>query len=429
MRIGIVPCFDKTAGGVYQYSLTMLDALLDLQKEDKRDTFVIFTDDLHNSHLKRFKNAGWEIVPLYRSTPMRLFVRRLIKNTIFEDLASWFLHLFRQGKFKSVPNADVYEETVDQDQRKWFLAQNVKLMIYPTSNVLSFKTMIPYIFAVHDLNHRIYTEFPEVSSPNEWKGREYVFSNGIKNATLILVDSEVGKEDVLRFYEKTKVKENRINILPFLYANYIKVYPGKNQKGLQKLFKLPKAYIFYPAQFWPHKNHLRIIKALGKLKSESNFDIPLVLCGTFSGALRKKTFGKVLDEAKKLKIYKNIYYLGYVEDKYMSFLYKNAKALVMPTFFGPTNIPILEAWSLKCPAVTSDIRGVKDQAGEAALLVDPKSVESIADGIKKIWTDDKLRSKLTKLGKARLALFTQEDYNFRLKNIIHEAKAKISTAI
>ena len=72
-------------------------------------------------------------------------------------------------------------------------------------------------------------------------------------------------------------------------------------------------------------------------------------------------------------------YLGYVPDEDMSGLYAGAVALVMPTFFGPTNIPVVEAWTFGCPVLTSDIRRIREQAGNAAVLVDPRSVEAIAD--------------------------------------------------
>jgi glycosyltransferase involved in cell wall biosynthesis len=91
---------------------------------------------------------------------------------------------------------------------------------------------------------------------------------------------------------------------------------------------------------------------------------------------------------------------------------------VMPTFFGPTNIPILEAWGLDCPVVTSDLRGLREQAGDAALLADPRSVEAIADAIQRIWLDGELREELARRGRARLGLYTREDYARRLNEIL-----------
>lgn len=426
MRIGIVPTLDERVGGVYHYSLTMLDALLEIQNEDLQDSFVIFTDDLGSPKLAKFKNAGWQIVPLYKTTVLRLFIRKLIKNTFFEQAAVRILSLFNQRGIKLQAQADIYSITVDQRQRDWFLSHQVDLIIYPNSNILSFKTMIPYIFTVHDLQHRIQPKFPEVSVGGEWEEREYAFINGIKNALLVLVDSQVGKEDVLRFYKKTGVQSKSIKILPYLYASYTDNFTGRDTEKVRKVFDLPREYLFYPAQFWPHKNHLRIVKALGILKNKYNLRIPIVFCGSHSGNLREKTFDEVMNEAKKLELVNEIYYIGYVEDKYMSALYKGAKALIMPTFFGPTNIPILEAWKFDCPVITSDIRGIREQVGRAGLLVNPSSIISVAAGIKKVWLNGNLRNELIKLGKQRLAVFNKDHYNKQLHNIINEAKKKIN---
>ena len=190
---------------------------------------------------------------------------------------------------------------------------------------------------------------------------------------------------------------------------------------------LPTKYLFYPAQFWPHKNHLRIIQALGLIKKKSKLDIPIIFCGSCSGQVKEKTFSELMTESQKLSIDKNIYYLGYVDDEQVSYLYQKATSLIMPTFFGPSNLPILEAWSLDCPVITSNINGVRNQAGNAALLVDPKSVKSIAEAILKIWKDDKLRLKLIKFGRQRLALYTEAEYNKRLRDIIFEAKKYIKS--
>ena len=74
----------------------------------------------------------------------------------------------------------------------------------------------------------------------------------------------------------------------------------------------------------------------------------------------------------------------------MSALYAEAAGLVMPTFFGPTNIPVLEAFALGCPVVTSDIRGIREQTDGAAILVDPRSPEAIADGLRRLLSSSEL---------------------------------------
>jgi glycosyltransferase involved in cell wall biosynthesis len=115
--------------------------------------------------------------------------------------------------------------------------------------------------------------------------------------------------------------------------------------------------------------------------------------------------------------------LGYIADEEMDDLYLGATALLMPTFFGPTvGIPVLEAWAVKCPVLTSDIRGIREQAGDAAVLVDPMSVESIGAGIRRLWCDEKLREELKRRGAARLRLHCREEYQEKLRAILAEAK-------
>ena len=107
----------------------------------------------------------------------------------------------------------------------------------------------------------------------------------------------------------------------------------------------------------------------------------------------------------------------------MGGLYAGATALVMPTCVGPTYIPILEAWVFDCPVLTSDIRGTREQVGKAAVLVDPSSAESIADGIYQLWTNANLCRTLAQRGQQRLASYTPTDYSRRLRETIQEAKS------
>ena len=97
----------------------------------------------------------------------------------------------------------------------------------------------------------------------------------------------------------------------------------------------------------------------------------------------------------------------------------------MPTFFGPTNIPVLEAWAFGCPVLTSDIRGIREQVGDAAVLVNPRSVEAIADGIYRIWMDQNLGRMLGERGRQRLATYGPDDYRRRLIEILEEAKTRV----
>jgi glycosyltransferase involved in cell wall biosynthesis len=430
MRVGITPVLNDSAGGIYQYSLTMLHSLHQWTCDGCTDEFVIFAHQMHHPTLAGLNGRNWTLKPRQPPSLQKQALsglRRLVGEGPHREAWRWLRRKLsevdQQGN-GTLPNPDVVRYR--PDMKRWFHRCRVDLMLYPAPNALSFETGFPCVMAVHDLQHRLQPEFPEVSANGEWELREYIFRNGTRHATLLLADSEVGKEDILNFYGPYGVTSDRVKVLPFLPACYLRrdISEGERRR-VRRAYHLPERYLFYPAQFWPHKNHGRIVQALGLLKQEHSLKIPVVFCGSYTGEIRERTFQEVMALSSQLGIEKEVYYLGYVPDEDMSGLYAEAVALVMPTFFGPTNIPVLEAWAFGCPVLSSDIRGIREQVKDAALLVDPRSMEAIADGIYQLWTDEKLPATLIALGHQRLASYTPDDYRRRLVSILEEAKARI----
>lgn len=425
MRIGIV-IFTEGFSGTSQYSLTMLRSIVQLKKEGLKDEFVIFTDNIHHPFLQKLDKLGWTIDSILPMSKSKKIIKNILVKVLNVDRLGKIISQTKNNSENPAIIRDLDKKVFRKEIDQWFRSHKIELMIYPTSHPLAFETSIPYILSIHDLQHRIQPEFPEVSQNGEWESREYLYRNGIKNATLIIAESEIGKQDIIKFYDKYIKNKESIKILPYL-PSFLPQIPTlvTEKKNLKLSYTLPENYLFYPAQFWPHKNHLRIIQALGLIKRKLKLNIPIVFCGSSAGDLKEKTFLELTSESKKLTIDKNIHFLGYVNDELLPFLYKKATALIMPTFFGPTNLPILEAWSFNCPVITSDIKGVRDQAGNAALLVDPRSVKAIAKAIIKIWKEDKLRLNLIKLGRQRLALYSEAEYNNRLREILEDAKVRL----
>ena len=84
--------------------------------------------------------------------------------------------------------------------------------------------------AIHDLQHRLQPEFPEVSANGEWESREYYLRNGARYATLLLADSEVGKEDILNFYGPYGVTADQVKVLPYLPASCLAVDVSESEQ-------------------------------------------------------------------------------------------------------------------------------------------------------------------------------------------------------
>jgi glycosyltransferase involved in cell wall biosynthesis len=287
-------------------------------------------------------------------------------------------------------------------------------MVYPQPDKRCFQLGIPYVVSVHDLQHRLQPEFPEVASGGLWEAREYLFGNAIRDAAVVLTDSETGRGDVLTCYRDLGAREDRVRALPFLPPTYLREDVSESERAeIRARYGLPSSYLFYPAQFWSHKNHGRLVEAVAALVGDG-IDAHLVLVGSHAGRDCERVFADVCGAARRLSVRDRVLHLGYVPDDDMSGLYAMAECLVMPTFFGPTNIPILEAFTVGCPVVVSDIPGEREQVGDAGILVDPKSVESIAAGIRRLFTEPGLREELAHRGRVRIAGYTRE--------VIQEAK-------
>jgi glycosyltransferase involved in cell wall biosynthesis len=164
-------------------------------------------------------------------------------------------------------------------------ALGIDLMIYPSPMAMSFEAGVPYITAVHDLQHRLQPEFKEVSADGRFEEREFVFGNTCRYANAILVDSEVGREDIIACYGVLPINPERVAVLPFVLPPSYEALATDAEVETIEQNDLPARFLFYPAQFWPHKNHRRIVEAL-VLLHRKGIDAPLVLVGGNDGALR-----------------------------------------------------------------------------------------------------------------------------------------------
>lgn len=419
MRVGVLPSLDQESGGLYQYSLTFTEALFDL---DTADEWYLFSADLRHPLFERVRDRQWTVLPVDPPT-----ISGRVKRALRRLPGPAFDAGRRLATARSSRRIPVIDSPVRRKaHHEWLESVGIDLMLFPSPTALAFEVGLPFVMSVHDLQHRLQPNFPEVNAGGEYERREYLYRNASREALLLVADSETGREDLVHCYESEGLTPDRVRVLPFLPPPY--VLDRRSDATLKQVlstYGLPAEYLFYPAQFWPHKNHGRLVAALAQLKREG-LQISVAFSGSKSGSLRTETFNAVIAEARLLGVEHQVHYLGYVPDRDLAPLYRGATALVMPTFFGPTNIPILEAWTCDCPVVTSRLRGMIEQAGDAAILVDPSSVEEIAHGIRRVCSDEDLRSSLVEAGRRRLRGYTPTDYRARLKDIIEEAQARVS---
>jgi glycosyltransferase involved in cell wall biosynthesis len=229
-----------------------------------------------------------------------------------------------------------------------------------------------YVVTVWDISHFDSPEFPEVRSYGEFHRRELFLRNALRPAIGVIVDSQTLADNIANFYG---VPRDRILAMPFSPA--ASVVGGSDDIDICLKHSLRPGFYFYPAQFWPHKNHLRLIDAMHIAGRRRPGLPPLVLCGSDKGG-----HATMLQRIEKLGLREQVRPIGFVPAADMAALYRTSGAIVMPTYFGPTNLPPLEAWATGRPLIYS--AHLAGQAGNAALLVDPDDAESIAEALVKV---------------------------------------------
>ncbi len=422
--MGFVPALDKHAGGVYQYSGTMMDALAVIAKQETGFEFVALLPEGAGAARTQWAAAGWRVVPV---TPpagrVRRTLRRIVGDGPLRDTWRW-LRRRAADRAQSARGSGPIDAFVRRDDLgAWWRSHGIDLVIFPQPHAWAFEAGVPSVVAIHDLQHRLQPEFPEVSANGEWERREHMFRNCIRTATAVLVDSDLGKEHVLSFYGPYGARDEHVRVLPFLPASTMpRDVPAAARTAVRERYSIPDAYVFYPAQFWPHKNHASIIEALERLKQRDGIAVTAVFCGSHTDPVRARHFDLLMGMARLCGVADQIRVLDFVADDELAALYAGARALVMPTFFGPTNIPVLEAWALRCPVLTSDIPGIREQVGDAGVLVDPRSVGELADGIRRLWSDETLRVTLAERGTRRLASYGPAEFRERLLGALRLAR-------
>jgi glycosyltransferase involved in cell wall biosynthesis len=401
MKVGIYcPDYNPTTGGGYTYLIELMCSLSELADESKHN-FVVFTQ--YPDNIRKFIHSDQIQIVRIPNDPYVLcsFFNRL----------QYFARFFLNNLFNCIPQSDNYRRA--NPLEKITKSHNIDFVwfLVPSSIPLN----IPYLAPLFDLQHKAQPYFPEIAEKGIWESREAFYSRYLQRASIVVVGTETGRKEVERFYQ---VPFERIKVIPFPTPRFSLTQSSKKRQDILKKYAIPPNYLFYPAQFWSHKNHANLLIALHILKQKHNISVPLVLIGSDQG--NENYIRKLIS---KWELSSQVHILGFVPQEDMTALYQNALALTFVTFFGPDNLPPLEACALGCPVIASKVSGSEEQLGNATLLVDPKSPEQIADAIFNVYNSQDLRNTLIERGLKRAQQWTGQDYIRDIFSILDDFEA------
>lgn len=229
-----------------------------------------------------------------------------------------------------------------------------------------------------------------------------------KIASLIICESNFVKSDINFFLS---IDEDKIKIVqsppPKIFLNY--KFKIDKFDEVRKKYNLPSKYIFYPAQCWPHKNHIRLLEAF-KIVTTYHNDINLVLVGS-----QQNNYNNLINKVNQYDLAKKVKHLGYIDYEDLAYIYKMSQMLVMPTLFESISIPIYEAFALKVPVCSSDVVALPEQVGSAGIIFKANDTLDMADKMMMYLNDETLRRKKAQKGFEKVSDFDHLRclYNFQ----------------
>lgn len=384
-RIAIYIDTQYKSGGKYQYTKSLINAIYSISSNNFALTFL-YTKRSWEDYLKSY--SGVDCIFLRKSQILNITYQVLISLGFFKLIK--FLSNKLDGEIRFIDNL------------------NFDFVMFPASDTIACLVNSKSIGTIHDLMHRYERRFKESGGFFKYRFRENYFKRILYSSKAILVDSELGERHVRESYKKIKA---RIFILPYIAPDY--VYSQNIDK--EKPINGPETtsnFIFYPSQFWPHKNHYNLLKALKILKDRGNI-IDLILSGGMD-----REYWKLLKFVENNSLHNQVKFMGYIPESELVLIYRKALAMVMPTFFGPTNIPPIEAILLGCPPIVSNIYGMPYQFENAALYFNPDDPIEIADRIEQVLKDKKLRMRILENGEIIKMKFSQERFRNDIEDIL-----------
>lgn len=355
MRVGVYlggldPAY---VGGLKTFALGLVNGLL---RSSRGHEVIVFVDD----------EARAEVVERIDGTPGVTFVSVRAPGGRTAERLAWVLGW--EAFHTSVQNyrmrrlADLIEAQSD-------------VVLFPLSFMKMYRLRVPTIVSFHDLQHET---FPEFFSWRELRIRQALFAATFRHASLIQASSNTMKDDALRIYGD-RLAPARVAVIPegVDYA----AFSAAPVTDARKDHGLPAEFLLYPAQMWHHKNHLRLLEALERVRARQGVAIPLVLTGaeyTAAPAIRRLIASRRMDQ--------QVFMLGKVPYASLRSLYRQASYVISASLHESSCLPVLEAAASGSPLIVADIPPNRESAQVFRLrLFKPLDIENIAATLWEAW--------------------------------------------
>ena len=268
-------------------------------------------------------------------------------------------------------------------------------VLYNPKYSLPLRASCPTAWVCHGLDWYV---MPWASRRIDRLSHKFLVPRYASKADAIITVSEITREHVLEFLP---IPAERVHtVYSGVNDGFRRTSSAEARSSLRQRYDLPQRFFLYSGAIYPPKNFTRLVQAYAKVGPAAG--ISLVVAGGENRFLSAHEL-KVPDE---LGLSASVKWLGWVDPELLPTLYQMAEALLLPSLFESYGLPIAEAMASGVPVLTADRFGTKEIAGDAALLVNPESVDAIAAGMQRLANEPELRRQLIAAGTERVRPFT-----------------------
>jgi len=370
-------------GGAFQLVIELIRGLVKLNDSDK---FYLLTAEWNHEFFKQFDKYGVERICVYNASTSKV----LLENSIYKRALRKLYNLVT----KKIP----YLKYIKYSTKSVLRSRSIDVLFCPMSAVNYSEPGIPVLSLIHDLQHEYY---PQFFSDSENATRKKFYNEICNLADYIVSVSEYTRKTVI---EKLNFAEDKTKVIYNCIQGRVKVESDEIDSILEKFGFLNKKYAFYPANFWPHKNHKVLLLAFSILLKEHP-DLDVHLCLTGSLLQQDSQFAEMIEQ---MGLSTRVKHLGYVSEKEVSALMSRAHFMIFPSLFEGFGIPVAEAMMTGTPVLCSNSTSLPEVGGEAALYFDPRRPIEIANQMNLIFTNENLRADLIKKGFEQVKKFDRD---------------------
>ena len=258
-----------------------------------------------------------------------------------------------------------------------------------TDAYLSLRSQTPQIAVFHDINFEHFPQdFPRIAL---WHYKRY-FPKYARKAKKIITVSEFSKQDIIDNY---KVEPEKIHVAYNGANEGFKPISEEEKIAIRNQYTAGNQYFMFVGSLHPRKNLARLFPAYDMFKERTGSDVKLLIVG------EKRWWTESIQQAYEAMRHKDdVVFVGHLQMNELQRVTAAALASVYVSYFEGFGIPIVEAYKCDVPVITSNVTSMPEVAGDAALLVDPFNIESIASALELVM-DENVRNSLIEKGRIR----------------------------